>query len=413
MTDRVPVFPFTIMTLILIATLLSAAAGAVEHVSNGAVPRDGVQRVSLSEVWRVGGEDEDYLFGLVPRVETDSAGNVYILDSQMCQVSVFDPSGEFLRTLFREGEGPGEIRSPRDMMVMGDGRVGLIQEFPGTISFVDAQGDPAGRMNIGSTEGGITSLTACQAAGEAMLISGTHSGARTRPDVSPRQNFLERCDGEGLTMTQYAYNDTEYNFSDFQFSEREHMPPFWWCFAATAEGAVYTVLDRDRYAIDVFAADGSPLRTIEREYEPLRRTDSEYARMVGMIESAMAGLPFQPTIVVEHDEAAISYLHRALQLHPDGSLWVLSGRGVRPDDDGVMAVFDVFDQDGVFARQVALEAPHDGRYVGIFLSGPERILVVKGYMESLAAQFGNGATFSGDDGEADLPEVICYQMQVR
>ena len=34
-------------------------------------------------------------------------------------------------------------------------------------------------------------------------------------------------------------------------------------------------------------------------------------------------------------------------------------------------------------------------------------------MESLAAQFGNGATFSGDDGEADLPEVICYQMQVR
>ena len=229
MTDRVPVLPFTIMALILIATLLSAAAGAVEHISNGAVPRDGVQRVSLREVWRVGGEDEDYLFGLVPRVETDGAGNVYVLDSQMCQVSVFDPSGEFLRTLFREGEGPGEIRSPRDMMVMGDGRVGLIQEFPGTISFVDAQGDPAGRMNIGSTEGGITSLTACQAAGEVMLISGTHSGTRTRPDVSPRQNFLERCDGEGLTMTQYAFNDTEYNFSDFQFSEREHMSPFWWC----------------------------------------------------------------------------------------------------------------------------------------------------------------------------------------
>ena len=30
--------------------------------------------------------------------------------------------------------------------------------------------------------------------------------------------------------------------------------------------------------------------------------------------------------------------------------------------------------------------------------------------ESLAAQFGNGATFSGEDGEADVPEVICYEM---
>ncbi|MFC1572652.1 hypothetical protein ACFL6M_03535 [Candidatus Eisenbacteria bacterium] len=117
--------------------------------------------------------------------------------------------------------------------------------------------------------------------------------------------------------------------------------------------------------------------------------------------------------VVERDEAAISYLHRALQIHTDGSLWVLSGRGVRPSDSGVMAVFDVFDQDGAFARQVALEAPHDGQSVGIFLSGPDRILVVKGYFESLAAQFGNGATFTGEDGEADLPEVICCQMESR
>jgi hypothetical protein len=75
-----------------------------------------------------------------------------------------------------------------------------------------------------------------------------------------------------------------------------------------------------------------------------------------------------------------------------------------------MAEFDVFEGDGLFVRQVALRAPHDGQTVGIFLSGSDRILVVKGYFESLAAQFGNGATFSGEDGEADTPEVICYEM---
>ena len=63
-----------------------------------------------------------------------------------------------------------------------------------------------------------------------------------------------------------------------------------------------------------------------------------------------------------------------------------------------------------FARQVALHAPHDARDVGIFLSGRDRVLVIKGYMDSLAAQFGNGATFAGEDGEAQTPEVICYGM---
>ena len=393
-----------------IVLLLPVTTDAVQHVSNGTEPRDGKQQVTLRELWRVGGEDEDSFFGLVPRVETDREGNVYILDSQVCKVAVYSPDGRFLRDLFREGEGPGEVRAPRDMLVMGDGRVGLIQEFPGAISFVDAKGDPAGRITVGGAEGGMNSLTACQAAGDVILVSGTHISNGAQPEINVRQNYLERCGEDGLTMAQYAANDTEYNFADFRFTEREHMPPFWWCFTATPDGVVYTVRDRDRYAIEVFAADGSPLRVIKREYTPLKRTDDEYERMVGMVESAMNGLPFQPTIEIERGEAALAYLQRALQLHTDGSLWVLTGRGVRPSEPGVMVVFDVFDPDGVFVRQVALRAPHDGQKVGVFLSGSERILVVKGYLESLAAQFGNGATFSGEDGEADVPEVICYEM---
>ncbi len=61
-------------------------------------------------------------------------------------------------------------------------------------------------------------------------------------------------------------------------------------------------------------------------------------------------------------------------------------------------------------QQVALKAPHDGQSVGVFLSGADHVLVLKGYFESLAAQFGNGATFSLDDEEPGVPEVICYRI---
>ena len=60
---------------------------------------------------------------------------------------------------------------------------------------------------------------------------------------------------------------------------------------------------------------------------------------------------------------------------------------------------------------MALHAPHDGRDVGIFLAGPDRILVVKGYMDSLAAQFGNGTALADEGYEPQTPEVICYIVE--
>ncbi len=42
---------------------------------------------------------------------------------------------------------------------------------------------------------------------------------------------------------------------------------------------------------------------------------------------------------------------------PEGSLWVLSGRGAWRPPEGSCAVFDVWDGDGHLSGQVALKAP--------------------------------------------------------
>lgn len=416
MSARISFLPLQLLVGLVIVHLFFTASATevvtvdgVPHVRNGAEPRDGRLTVELRELWRVGGEDDDTLFGLIPRVCTDEESNVYVLDSQLCQVSVYDRDGELVRTIFREGEGPGEVREPRDMLLLADGRVGLIQEFPGVVVMVDPEGLPAGRMSIGGTDGGVHSLTASQGGDNLVLLTGTHHDDST-PGISGRDNFLESYTTDGKLVARFAQAHSQYDFSDFVFNERQHMPPFWFCFAADTDGTVYTVHDRDRYAITVHAPDGAVLRVIERDYEPLERTDDEYRNFYGMVESAMAGLPFQPTIEVERQEAAVAYLARGIQVAHDGRLWVLSGRGARPDTPGVMAVFDVFEPDGEFVEQVALQAPHRATEVGITLAGPDRVLVLEGYFESLAAQFGNGSTYGGEDGEPALPAVVCYEM---
>lgn len=399
-------------TAILAAPCLAGTVviDGVEHVRNEATPRDGVQDLQLTELWRAGGEGDDLFFGLVPRVAVGPDGSTYVLDSQTCQVYVYDRDGALQRTLFREGEGPGEVLRPRDMVLMGDGRVGLIQEFPGAISFVHGDGTPAGRLDLMNINGAVLSLTGCDAAGGVLLVSGTHINRSDRPGIQARVNTLESCGPDGTIMARYAENATVYDFGDFHFREPEHLPMFWFAFAAAPDGRVFTASDPSRYAIAVHAPDGTLQRVIERDYQPLKRTDAEVKRIENMILSAFNGAPFQPTLVIERDESALSYFHRPIQRRDDGELWVLSGRGVRPAQEGVMAVFDVFDDAGVFVRQAALHADHDARDVGIFLAGNDRVLVVLGYLDSLAAQFGNGTAVADEGAEPQAPEVVCYRL---
>lgn len=391
--------------------VMTAAAGEVERVHNGAAPRDGRQTIRLKEAWRIGAEDEGLIFGRIPRVLTDPRGIIYIFDAQLCHVQVFSPDGRHLRTLFREGDGPAEVRGPRDMLLMPDGRVGLVLEGEGVVAFVHADGTPAGRFSLSGPEGGIFALVSGAGTGQHVILAGT----RTRPgeirEIRRRENFLVTFDLTGTPHARLAESHGTRDFRDFRIEERTAMPSFLWAFAPRADGTVYVAPDRDRYFIQVFGPIGDLRMTIERAYDPLMRSAEESEAFYDLIATSNASLPIPFTIAIEKSHPAIVYLQRGLQPRADGTLWVLSGRGTRPTQPGVMAAFDVFDAEGIFTRQVTLLAPHDGQRVGIVLSDAEQVIVIKGYLESIAAQFGNGATFSETEGKWDAPEIICYEME--
>ena len=67
------------------------------------------------------GDDEDapaeYLFTFPELVRTDSKGYVYVHDRQRADVRVFDGSGQYVTTVGKRGEGPGEMREIDGMHV--------------------------------------------------------------------------------------------------------------------------------------------------------------------------------------------------------------------------------------------------------------------------------------------------------
>ncbi|MBU8869960.1 MAG: hypothetical protein KOO60_03685 [Gemmatimonadales bacterium] len=401
-----------IPTLLYLAILMMGAGPAVgddvRRIYNGATPRDGVQAMVLEELWRVGNEGDGIFFGRVPRVDTDHQGNIYILDSQLCQVHVYSPAGNLLRTVFREGDGPGEARDARDMLLMPDGGIGLVLVDMGIVKFVDGIGDPAGSLRLGGAEGGNYALVSGSGIDGGVVLAGRCSSPGKTRSIRLRRLFLQRCDLSGNQTAVYAENHTVYDFNDFNYVERDELPPFHWAYDVGADGRVFVAGDRNDYEVMVYDPDGTPELVIEREYSPFARTDEDRERFAHMIETSMEGLPFETKVELEDTYPAISVLQRGLQVTSDGSLWVLSGRGLKPETPGIMAVYDVFDPDGVFVRQVALAAPHDAARVGIVLADGNLVIVIEGYMESVASWFGNGAIFSGE--EWSTPEVVVYRM---
>jgi len=407
------------LTFALVGLLLPvlAAPGAADippaHKANGPQPVHGVQTMQLEEMWRVGGEsDEENFFGLVTWAEAGDDGLVYVLDTQLCQVNVYDREGNLVRILFRQGEGPGEVQRPRDLVLLPDGRIGAVQEFPGKIVCVDAAGDPAPSITPRTgetTAGGFIAMTAAETRAGTFIVAGVSISIGDNNAIQKRTTYLATVGEDGLLGTRFEESAYTWDFSNFTYDEAVYLPSFIWAHAVGPDGRIYTAPDRNAYRINVYAPDGTLEQVIEREYESWQRTAEDRAWVTALFEGAFRNVPFEFNLKMADTESDIHWLNRGLQVADDGEIWVLPSRGTRNQPAGVVATFDVFTPDGTFDRQVQVACPGNGAKDGLFLLDAERVMLVKGYTDAVAAMFG-GAGVETEDEDAAPMELVCYRI---
>jgi hypothetical protein len=408
----------TIATAILAGLLCghgSALAGkevmldGVLHVQNGATPRDGVETLHLKEVWRAGGEDSEVLFGIIARALCDDAGNIYLLDTQLSEVQVFSPAGEFLRTLSREGDGPGESRNPRDMVFMSDGTLGLVQQFPGKFIKVDLNDNPAGNLPLGGdpTQGGFLMLIDARAAGDHLYLSGTQVTQNNEQGTQDRVAFIASFDPDGKELVRFYESKSTLVFSKLAFSETD-LFQVWSRWGITNDGKVLVPVPRNGYAIEVHRPDGTLERIIQREYKSWTREAADRRLIDGIMDAIGRQVPIEFEKIVEETEPDIAQI----QGLEDGTIWVATSRGQRHQPDGIMQTMDVFDATGEFIKQVAIACEGSGTNDGLFFLGNGRAILVKGIIDAVLMQMGgSGAAAAGEEEEPTPMEVICYAME--
>jgi hypothetical protein len=372
-------------------------------VMNPADPMESPVEVDLAERWRLGGEteNEDEFFGVIMQITTDADGNVYLLDSQLDQVNVYSSEGEFIRTIGREGEGPGEFRRPGDMMILPDGNIGVVQSMPGKIVVLTPQGDPVGNQPVPGEGEGTQFFLGCRSASDHFVLGVNFF---SRGDDGFKTIFrMIGVDSRGEQTAEYFTSETKRDFANLVFDEQE-LGGFGVRWDVGPDGRLFANRVFDQYRIDVWNADGSANRSITRAYESRQRTPAEMDE---------ASKRFRVVINNREPEKKISKTDRdVMQLYAreDGTVWVLSSRGGLDTPDGVVGTFDIFDRDGRFVRQASLKGQGSIKRDGLYFVG-DRLYVVTNFVSARQSAFGGGGSEAADEDEyAEPMAIICYDL---
>ncbi len=88
-------------------------------VKNPKEPMYGEDVFSLEEELSIGVAEgsKEYMFSRVVDIAIDEEEKIYALDVKECHIKVFNKNGEYLKTIGKKGQGPGEMRLPGALVI--------------------------------------------------------------------------------------------------------------------------------------------------------------------------------------------------------------------------------------------------------------------------------------------------------
>lgn len=327
-------------------TVVSDSAG-VRVVSN--LASDTLLEWTFVPTFTLGGEENgpESFYSVSERtVGVDAAGRIYVLDADGHRVIVFTADGAHVRTLGREGKGPGEISWPFELTVKPDGTVLIDDVGRGMVHGFDPDGTPL-------------------ESGEELVPNnrrvwggrGYHSAISTLEEDFMLYRFL-RVVGADTTelarLTAPATGVVELSSCGMMLSGMSRLFSENIVWDAWGDRAVARI--GGAYEVDVFA-DGAHVARYRRAVEPVETTRDMAERELGdgMRVATSGGVRecSADEVIDKRGYADRVPAIRAVRIAPDGRIWVSRG-GPRPEPTPT----DVLAADGTYLGTLPADAPY-------------------------------------------------------
>jgi hypothetical protein len=352
---------------LLVVTLFAAAAAQDRPLAD--IYKSG--RVRLIEEVRVADAalPADALFQNPRGLAVDTQGLVYVADYDANHIKVFSSDGKFIKTIGRQGEGPGEFQGP-EFIEIGGGRIYVWEAMNRRISILDSEGRSLGTTPFSPGAFGV--FIKMRALPDGRLVAyyerGLVEGAQSRiPDSQERVVELLSAEAKPIRIlyeknvraSRLAWN------ADYEAYVRVPFPYHPGIVMDVVPSGEVAAGMNDKYEFEILDPDKGRQRTFSRPWTPVKVVDEDKQKhfsqfkMVVFKDNVKTVLPKAPDHILKNTEFPKTFpAYRSLITDSEGNILVQLYTESREFN-----VFDVFDPRTGFIARITFEgAPLDSSF---------------------------------------------------
>ncbi|MFC1725170.1 6-bladed beta-propeller [candidate division KSB1 bacterium] len=304
----------------------------IKVVNNPDFPKLKTKEVKQKELLSIGEEEgeKEYNFFRISDINIDGKGNIYVVDWSEREVRVFDKDGNFVKTIGRSGQGPGEFSEPsrifinsENIIYVFDSQNGLrVTRFSSGYEYIDHKTFGFGKVLIGIDNEDDLFLTN-------RLDWEYYTGKEKRS--------FERLDQNGeiisTLVTLEGQNGTPVPDGGLWRTGYEHGAIN---YALKSNGDLIAG-SSDKYIFSVYDKFGNLKMKFGREYEPIPVTDADRNKL---------SKDQKRKKIIPSKKPAFRISYYRFLIDNENNFWVLT---FEKESEGI--TFDVFDEEGVYIQK--------------------------------------------------------------
>lgn len=301
----------------------------ISVIKNPKKPMYGADVFSLEEELSIGEAEgsEEYMFSEIQTVAVDEEENIYVVDAKESHIKVFDKNGEYLRTIGKKGQGPGEIGRPRGIQLTHPKEL-MVNDFRNRrISFFSTNGEFIRSINMGK----IFALRLFCDSNENYIVS-------TYVIDPPNTSYeIKKFD------SNFNLLDTIATIPGPNPSAFNPFLPIFYCRLGENDNIIYGY-PKD-YELQIINPEGKVMKKIVKKYDPVEVTEEEK-------EEYTEDLPSQ----IKLDFSKYHSAYYRFTLDDEGKIFVQTWE----KEEGKEGNYhDVFDKEGRYIAKIFLKTiPH-------------------------------------------------------
>jgi hypothetical protein len=301
------------------------AVGGVEVVENPETPKTpkGIPtQLILEEDFKIGdSEVEEEMIAQVTYFAVDENESIYALDWKANNIKVFDKNGKFVRTIAKQGQGPGEINYPSGLLITPENE--LLVEDAGNrrLAYFTLEGEFLRNVSVVDK----TSLT--------NLVMDNKGNYLARQFViEEKEMFFEVRKFDKDLNNLFTIESIPFSFRDPQ---KDKMNPFDFIqiYFFDSEGQIYYGNPKE-YEIQIFSPEGKLKKKITKKYRAEKVTEEDIEKIMDRIPD----MGFGVRNMMEFPKEFPAY--EAYTLDEEGRLIVRTYDKADEEDNVYLDIFD-------------------------------------------------------------------------